>query len=295
MFKSVESGVKFMLLSSLFSAVNGAVAKILSDEISALEIVFFRNLLGVLIILFTLKHTPALFSKDKLGLLLVRGFMGFSAMIMFFYTITSIPLGVAITLNKTSPFFVAILAFWLLNERATKKSVAAVFIGFIGVLLITSPNELSISYEHVLGLLGGFFAAAAYTTIRKIKDHFDSRIIVLSFMGVGTVIPFFMFLLASVYTPPEYLKFLIDDFSMPETKSVWFYIGLMAVIATISQWLLTKAYSSSNATVIGVVSYTNIPFAIGFGMMLGDPIPSLAAFCGIVLIVLGGLLVKKGS
>ncbi len=291
----MDSGVKFMLFSSLFSAVNGAVAKILSEDISALEIVFFRNLLGVIMILLTLKHTPALFSKDKIGLLLLRGLMGFSAMIMFFYTITAIPLGVAITLNKTSPFFVAILAFWLLGEHASKKSIAALFIGFFGVILITSPAELSISYEHVLGILGGFFAAAAYTTIRKIKDYFDSRIIVLSFMGVGTVIPFFMFLLATVYTPPEFLEFLIDDFTMPQSKIIWFYIGLMAVIATLSQWLLTKAYSSSNATVVGIVSYTNIPFAIGFGVMLGDPIPSLVAFSGIVLIIVGGLLVKKGS
>jgi drug/metabolite transporter (DMT)-like permease len=289
----MDSGVKFMLLSSIFSAFNGAIAKVLSEDISALEIVFFRNLLGVLIILMTLKHTPALFSKDHLGFLILRGLLGFSAMIMFFYTITEIPLGVAITLNKTSPFFVAILAYLLLGEHATKKSVLALFIGFFGVILITNPQGISISYEHFLGILGGFFAAAAYTTIRRIKNHFDSRIIVLSFMGVGTVIPFMMFLLATIYTPPKYLEFLISDFTIPQSTYIWFFIFLMALIATLSQWLLTKAYSSTNATVVGIVSYTNIPFAIGFGVMLGDPIPTVTAFIGITLIVLGGLLVKK--
>ncbi len=149
------------------------------------------------------------------------------------------------------------------------------------------------SYEHVRGILGGFFAAAAYTTIRRIKNHFDSRIIVLSFMGVGSIIPFFMFLLATVYTPPSYLEFLISDFTLPHSAHIWLFIFLMALIATLSQWLLTKAYSSTNATVVSIVSYTNIPFAIGFGVMLGDPIPTMAAFMGIVLIVVGGLLVKK--
>ncbi len=295
MLKSVDSGVRFMLVSSLFSAFNGALAKILSDDLSALEIVFFRNLLGVLMVLAMLKHTPGKFSKDHLGFLILRGTLGFIAMIMFFYTITAIPLGVAITLNKTSPFFVAILAFILLNEHASKKSIFALFIGFFGVILISNPQGFTIGYAHVLGILGGFFAAAAYTTIRKIKDHFDSRVIVLSFMGAGTILPLFLFALSTVYTPPTYLEFLITDFELPNSNIVWFYIVLMAVISTVSQWLLTKAYSSSNATAISIVGYTNIPFAIGFGVMLGDAFPSIAALCGIALIVLGGLLVKKAK
>ncbi|MCH9813238.1 MAG: EamA family transporter, partial [Epsilonproteobacteria bacterium] len=56
--KGVDKGVLFMFLSALFSAVNGAVAKLLGDDLSALEIVFFRNLFGAIFILITLKHTP---------------------------------------------------------------------------------------------------------------------------------------------------------------------------------------------------------------------------------------------
>jgi drug/metabolite transporter (DMT)-like permease len=59
----------------------------------------------------------------------------------------------------------------------------------------------------------------------------------------------------------------------------------------ISQGLLTKAYSSSNLSIIGVISYTNIPFAIGFGWMLGDAFPDGLTFMGIGLIILGGFMV----
>ena len=112
MLSKIDRGVLFMLLSALISALNGAIAKILSLEISALEIVFFRNLLGVLFLLVMLKHTPTRLPGGKIHLLILRGLLGFSAMILFFYTITTIPLGVAITLNKTSPLFVTILAFF---------------------------------------------------------------------------------------------------------------------------------------------------------------------------------------
>ena len=120
-----------MLLSAFISALNGAVAKILSEDLSALEIILFRNGLGVIIILHTLYHTPIQLSGGKFHLLFLRGFFGFTAMIMFFYTITVIPLGEAITLNKTSPLFVSILAFYLLNEHLNKQTIFALLVGFL--------------------------------------------------------------------------------------------------------------------------------------------------------------------
>lgn len=284
-----------MLLSALVSALNGALAKVLTDDLSAMELVFFRNVLGVFIILYTLKHTPPILSGGKLHLLFMRGFFGFSAMILFFYTIATIPLGEAITLNKTSPLFVSILAYYLLKEHLSKRAILALLVGFFGIVLITKPFGMSISYEHFLGILGGFFAAAAYATIKKIKDIYDTRVIMLSFMGVGTLFPILFFMTAPYVNVPESLSFLFATFQWDYEIKVWAFIGFMAVISTLSQWLLTKAYSLSKASIIGVISYTNIPFAIGFGWMLGDAFPDFWTFTGIGLIVLGGVLVSKSK
>ena len=282
-----------MLLSALISALNGAVAKVLSDDLSAMEIVFFRNFIGVLIILYTLKHTAPKLSGGKFHLLITRGIFGFSAMILFFYTITVIPLGEAITLNKTSPLFGTILAYYLLKEHLNKSTLLALFVGFLGILFITKPFGFSISYEHFLGILGGFFAAAAYTTIKKIKDIYDTRVIVLSFVGIGTILPAILFSIASHVEVPQAIDFLFPTFTFPTTSLVWSLILFMAIISTLSQWLLTKAYSTSKVSIIGVISYTNIPFAIGFGWMLGDMFPDFLTFVGIGLIVLGGVLVGR--
>jgi len=282
-----------MLLSALISALNGAITKILSDDLSALEIVFFRNIIGIILILWTLRIKPPMLSGGKIHLLFLRGFLGFIAMILFFYTITTIPLGEAITLNKTSPLFVSILAYYLLHEHLSKSAIFALLIGFLGIILITKPYGLHVSYEHFLGVLGGFFAASAYATIKKIKDIYDSRVIVLSFVLVGSIIPILLFLIAPHVEVNNSLDFLFVEFIIPTTFSIWFLILFMAFISTLSQWLLTKAYSASKASIIGVISYTNIPFAIGFGYMLGDAFPDLLTFCGIGLIILGGILVSK--
>jgi drug/metabolite transporter (DMT)-like permease len=289
-----DRGVLFMLLSALISALNGAVAKVLGSDLSALEIIFFRNLIGVVILLAMLRHTPPVLPGGKPYLLLLRGFFGFSAMILFFYTITVIPLGEAITLNKTSPLFVALLAFFLMKERLSRYAAAALVIGFSGVLFISKPTGMLMGYEHFLGLLGGFFAACAYATIKTIRDRYDTRVIVLSFMGVGTLAPLLLFALAPFIDAPDALAFLFPAFLWPASFKLWALIGFMALTATLSQWLLTKAYSFSKAGVIGAVSYTNIPFAVGFGVMLGDAFPDLYVWLGIIMIIIAGLLVKKG-
>jgi drug/metabolite transporter (DMT)-like permease len=143
--------------------------------------------------------------------------------------------------------------------------------------------------------MGGFFAAAAYATIKKIKDIYDTRVIMLSFMGVGTFFPLLFFVIAPWIDAPDYLDFLFQPFVWSMSVKVWLLIGFMALISTLSQWLLTKAYSFSKASIIGVISYTNIPFAIGFGWMLGDGFPDMYTFTGIGLIVLGGILVSKAK
>ena len=280
--KLIDKGILFMLLSALIAALSGAVAKVLSQSMDPIEIVFYRNFLGVLIILYTLKKIPVNINTSKLHLLFLRGFFGTLAMLFFFYTIATIPLGEAIILNKTSPFFVTILAFYLMKESISKNTIFALIIGFMGVVLIIKPFGIEISIDHIFGVLGGFFAAAAYATIKKIKDIYDARVIMLSFMGIGTILPLLIFL----FTPYAEFKIHTDPF-------IWSLIAFMAILSTVSQWLLTRAYSLSPASIIGVVGYSSIPFAVGFGVMLGDSLPDMLTFAGIALIILGGIIVSK--
>jgi len=293
MLKRIDIGVLYMLLAALISALNGAIAKVLTQDISALEVVFFRNLIGILLIVYALRHTPPKLSGGKIHLLILRGFLGFSAMILFFYTIMTIPLAEAITLNKTSPFFGTIIAFYILKEHVSIVTLFALVLGFLGIVFITKPTGMIISYEHFLGILGGFFAAAAYTTIKKIKDVYDARVIVLSFVGIGTIVPAILFLISPYVNAPQSLSFLFPEFILPNELIIWLLIVFMALISTLSQWLLTKAYSSSSIAIIGVVSYTNIPFAVGFGWFLGDAFPDIFTFIGISFIVFGGILVGR--
>jgi drug/metabolite transporter (DMT)-like permease len=291
MIKELNNGVKYMLIASLMFAFMGAFAKLASEHMSSLEVVFFRNVAGVILVGIAVLKKPMKHAGGKPWLLFFRGFMGFTALLAFFYNIAHISLGDAMTYSKTSPIFTAIFAWMFLNEKLSLKAWIAVFVGFIGILFITQPSGVGFSKYDILGIFSGVGAALAYTSIRELRQFYDTRAIVLSFMGVGTLGPIVLFLISPYFHMPEF-DFMLGKFVMPEGV-VWVYVIGMGIFATISQVLMTKAYGETKAGVVGAVSYTNILFSIIVGVMLGDSLPSFITTCGIVLIVIAGIMVAK--
>ena len=291
MIKELNNGVKYMLLASLMFAFMGAFAKLASQHMSSLEVVFFRNVAGVILIGIAVIKKPMRHVGGKPWLLFFRGFMGFTALLAFFYNIAHISLGDAMTYSKTSPIFTAIFAWMFLSEKLSSKAWIAVFIGFVGILFITQPSGVGFSKYDILGIFSGVGAALAYTSIRELRQYYDTRAIVLSFMGVGTLGPIVLFLISPFFHISE-LDFMLGKFVMPQGV-VWVYVIGMGVFATVSQVLMTKAYGETKAGIVGAVSYTNILFSIIVGVMLGDSLPSFITTCGIVLIVIAGIMVAK--
>lgn len=291
--KNMDKGVKYMLLASLTFAFMGAFAKLSSLTMPSLEVVFFRNVAGVVLIGLAVLKKPMTQVGGKPWLLLFRGTMGFLALLAFFYNIAHISLGDAMTFSKTSTIFTAIFAWMFLKEKLTLGAWGAIGIGFVGIIMITQPSGIGFSKYDLLGIFSGIGAALAYTSIRELKKFYDTRAIVLSFMGVGTAGPILLFLLSSYITIPE-LDFIFGAFVMP-SGVVWFYVLGMGLFATLSQVLMTKAYSQTQAGIVATVSYMNIPFSIAVGVMLGDSLPSMAVTFGIVLIILSGIMVARAK
>ena len=270
----------------------GVFAKLASQQLPSLEVVFFRNVFGVFAVSLSLLHKPMQAKGGKPWLLLFRGVAGFLALLCFFYDIAHIPLGEAITYSKTSPIWTAIFAAILLGERLSKAAWIAVFIGFIGIVFITDPFYTPFDKYDLLGILSGIGAALAYTSVRELKRYYDTRAIVLSFMGVGTIGPLILMVMAP-FVEAQWLDFMFSEFVMPEGK-VWLYLLAMGALATLAQIYMTKAYGATKAGIVGTISYSNILFSIIFGIIiLGDPLPDGMKILGIIFIVVSGILVAR--
>ncbi|MDD5158056.1 DMT family transporter [Sulfurimonas sp.] len=289
--KEFNSGIKYMLFASFLFAIMGAFAKLASAYMSSLEVVFFRNIFGVFIIGYAIYKKPMTKKGSKPFLLFFRGLMGFLALLAYFYNVAHIPLGDAMTFSKTAPIFTAIFAWLFLNEKLSVNAWFGVFVGFAGILLITQPSNIGFTKYDLLGIFSGVGAALAYTSIRELKEYYDTRAIVLSFTLVGTVGPIILMILSKYFYITS-LDFMLGEFVMP-IGIIWIYIIGLGVLGTLSQYYMTKAYSETKAGIIGAISYTGIIFSIIVGVLLGDIFPDIITICGIVLIVLAGIVVAK--
>ena len=281
-----------MLLATISFAITGGFVKALSSSLPPIEITFFRNVLGVFIISLSLFKYPLNSTGSRPYLLLFRGIMGFFALLASFYTMAHIPLGEAYTYQRTFPIFLAIFAYIFLGETLKKSIWIAIIVGFVGIILIAKPS-ISINDKYMLiGLFSGIGSALAYTSIRALRNNYDSRIIVLSFMLAGSLIPFLLMLISPYISAPYKIDIFFADFVLPQTIQ-WYYILGIGVFSTISQLLMTKAYMLTQAGIVGAVGYSGILFALIIGIMMGDALPDIYTVIGIICIILAGLIVAR--
>lgn len=289
--QNINQAVKYMLIASFLFAFTGGFAKELSNYMSSIEIVFFRNVTGVILISLAIYKSPLKQTGGKPFLLFFRGFIGFSALLMYFYNIAHIPLAEAITFSKLSPIFTALFSFIFLRENLNKLGWSGVFLGFFGIMFITGFDVTSLDKTDWLGILSGVGAGLAYTSIRELKKYYDNRAIVLSFMLIGTIGPIILLGIGEFYTNDS-IDWIVAKFIMP-TGFTWVLILGLGLSATMMQIYMTKAYSLAKGGIVGTIGYTNIIFSIIIGMMLGDSFPQTAVLIGILFIIFSGILVTK--
>lgn len=283
-----QRGLLLMLAASFLFALTMVCAKLLSGSMGSVEVTFWRNAVGIIVIgMFVLKK-PMNNTGGKPFTLLFRGVIGTIALLTFFYTISATTLSNAIIYAKTEPIFTALLAFILLGEKLKLHAVIAIIIGFAGVAVLSG---MDLGYLHIMGILTGFLSALAYTSVRSLKAYYDERTVVLSFMFSGVLIPLFLMITAK-YTHSDFFAFALSPFVMP-TGNDWLWITLMGVAAAYGQIYMTRAYFYAQAGIVSTVSYSVVLFATLFGVMLGDVLPTPMVIAGGVMIVVSGILLAR--
>ncbi len=280
-----------MLISAICLSLMSAMAKVLANHLPTIEIVFFRNSIGIILIALTFFKSPLKQTGGKPLLLFFRATIGLLAMLSFFYNIANISLADAVTYSRMSPIFTAIFAMWFLKEKIGIKGWFAIALGFTGMLFVMQPHGLIFEKSHIFGLLNAVCAALAFTSIRELRTYYDTRTIVLSFMGIGTIIPLISMFLSTYYTS-DIFDFMMGSFVLPKPID-WLYIIGIGITASFGQIYMTKAYGITRAGIVGAAGYSVILFSLIIGLILGDPLPNMLGFIGIFAIISGGILIAR--
>ncbi len=267
----------WMLVSGLCFTASGVFAKLAAERFNAVELMLHRSLFIVLaIMLFAWLSGRKLATGQWRGHLM-RSSAGVASMLLFFLCLSQASLATAVTLNYTSPLFLALITGLLLRERISRLSIAAIVVGFVGVAALLRPGA---SGEPLLpgiaGLAGGALAALAYLGIRR-----------LGAIGEPEWRTVYYFALLGVVVGLLLLPFTGASAVRATDLPVLAGIGVFALGA---QWSMTLAYSRGQTLTAGTLSYSGVLFAGLFDLFAWQQSPPLIGWLGMALIVTAGVM-----
>lgn len=272
----MQPGIKYILISNLFSLLVEVSVKALTD-IPFYFIAFYRSIIVTFICLgyLFLKKIPVLGNERRL--LLTRGITGTIALVLYFMTLQNLPLALAVTLQYLSPLF-AVFFLSLLSKSIPKNlEMISLFLSFLGVILL---NELDLSESWVytaLGLLSAVFSGLAYTNISRLNKT-DNTVVIMLYFSATTLI-----------AVGPYCAFRWQENFSSQNYVILFLVGISSYV---TQYYVTKAYQTASATLIAPIYYLNLVFASLIGYLAWDEVITKTMLIGMLLIISGNLLIN---
>lgn len=263
-------GAVWLIASALFFTSVNVFVKQAGIELHFFQLVFFRCLFQFLILSpFLFKHGIRLMATNKVRLYSLRLFFGIISLMMLFYAITNIPLGMAVSITFSRSLFIIIFAAPLLGETIGWRKGLATLIGFIGVILIIRPDVSGLSLPVIAALATAVSIALTYIFIKKLAATENPVAMMLWFSLVTAVVSFVPALMNWQPVSLENLTLL----------------ALTAVSGCIAQFCAIRAYYYGEITIIGPFDYFQIIFAGLAGYIFFSETPSIWTAIGAGVII----------
>ena len=273
---NVKAGVAWMLLTTLFFLSLDAVAKHLVSSYPVIQVVWGRFLFHLILAAMILGPRFGFFVRSaNLPLQIVRSILLLATTVLFFFGVRLLPLAEASAIMFTSPILLSILAIPFLGEKVGPYRWAAIFVAFLGALVVVRPGT-GVMGVGALFLLGCSFCNAFYQLItRKLRGTDEARTTLLYTALAGTVG-------ASLAVPLVWTPIASGD---------WPLFAALGVFGCLGHFTLIKAFQSAPATVVAPFSYASIIWAILYGFMFFGDLPDLWTLVGASIIAAGGLYI----
>jgi S-adenosylmethionine uptake transporter len=277
----------WMLAASLFFATMAVCVKIASAWFNAAELGFWRGLIGMAIMAAWARSQGLALGTHYAAMHAWRSLVGVLSLGAWFYSIAGLPLATAMTLNYMSSVWIAAflvgggLIAW--NPRSgsplpARQGVLAmtVLAGFAGVVLMLRPTiEQHQVWAGLIGLLSGLLSAFAYLQVMALGKIGEPETRTVFYFALGSAVAGGAGMLVTGVSPWDW------------AHALW--LLPMALLASLGQWCMTRAYSHGATLVVANLQYSGIVFGALYSLLLfGDDIP-LAGWLGIALICASGI------
>ncbi len=273
-------GVLLVLASELTFALISALIKYLSNDVSHVQLVFFRNLFALIPLLpWLIKHRSDAMQTSNFKLHLLRGLTGVGAMFIYTYVITTSNLVNAAMMLLLAPFFIPLIAHFWLRQYQNSATAISILIGFSGAYLCLTAkmsgqiNGIELSLAMLI-LFGSMLTAISKSTISKMSKTEPSKRIVCYFSLIALFI-------SAIFLPFDWQPLSWTNLAL---------LVLLGITASLGQLMMTKAFTIAGASTIGLFSYSSILFAAILGALWWQQFPQMQWYVGASTIVIAGVV-----
>ena len=273
--------------ATFFGSFMGASVKLLSNDLHPIIICFYRCLMGLIIITpFVARNNFQALQTDNMRLQVLRALINIISMICWFSAIGMMHLEKATALGFTTPLFTTLLAVVVLGEIIRFHRTAALFLGFIGIIIIIRPGYMPFEFGTLLMLIASFSFSFVLIFVKKLSAT-DSSITII-FYHLLYMTPAFFILSLFYWESINFNQLLI--------------FSLMGASGLLSHWCLAQAFKMSDTTFVMPLQFTKLIWASLIGLFLFAEQPDIWTWVGGVIIFISVVYItyreafkKKGT
>jgi len=262
------------MMGAVVSFTSMAIAgRAISLELDTFEIMLYRSLLGIVVVLAVggLAGTLHQINRRNLGLHFVRNISHFVGQNLWFFALTVITLPQLFAFEFSVPLWVALFAPFFLSERLTWARLSAALIGFVGILIVARPDQI--------GLNAGIVAAAV-SALGFTGSGIATKL--LTRTQTVTCIMFWLTLMQAVFG-------LIcagydGDIALPSAAGLPWVI-LIGLAGLFAHFCITRALQVAPAIIVYPMDFVRLPLAATIGIFFYDEPFQVLVFLGAAIIM----------
>ena len=258
-----------------FAGLDGC-AKWLNRSIDPLMTVWARYMGSVVVVSALLNPwtVPGLLRTRRPWLQAGRSVLVLVSTILNFIALQYLQLTETVSIMFATPFLVALLAGPMLGEWAGPRRLAAIGVGFLGVLIITRPGLGGMHPAAFLCVIGAVCYALYGISTRILAAH-DSSATTMFYSGLAGVV---------LITPVLTLVW-----TTPASWLVWALMLLMGAFGALGHWLLILAHARAPAGVLAPFIYGQIVWMMALGYFIFGDLPDRWTLIGASVVIASGL------
>ena len=267
-----------MFMSVCAFSVMDAIVK-WSDTYPVGQVLFFRGFCGMIPIFFLIPRERYFdfYKTSRPFLHFKRCLAGLIAIVAIFIALRKLPLATVVSISFAAPIFTTIFSIFLLKEKVGFYRWLAVFVGFIGIIVISEPGYTSLNINYLYPIIFCLGLSYVAIAIRQLSSTEPVWLIGLYFSFSIMIISFFT---------------ISQGWLMPNLKDL-FLLSMVGILGGLANLWLTQSYKLSEVTLVTPLKYLALVFGIFFGYLIWDEVPSIKTLTGASLVIISSFIIFR--